>query len=219
MAYYFGFEPSAELKTMIVDMRAAVDSGAELYPIRDNMVKKTVSELIDYVLVQLVQLLPDGDKKNTMLKMTDIVQSTSTKLLNQILGKDKNADIQETIRFFEDKTAKVDQTGLERLGFEMTPDLYNRMNSLFDKAISNGSCESSDMLTVFNDFTDAVLQHFLTDFAATLKLGFVKRKLLPVADVAIKKGVKMGNKQLFPQLKDPEKVKISEIYQALIFEA
>lgn len=219
MAYYFGFEPSDELKGMITELRAAVTAGAELYSHRDKVVKQTVNELIDYVLVQTVKMLPDGDKKNTMLKVTDIVQSTATKLLNQILGKDKNADVEQTLAFFEDKTANTDASGVERLGFEMSPAMFEKMNGFFDQTISSGTGSSDDMLTVFNDFTDLVLQHFLTDFASTLKLGFVKKKLLPVADMAIKKGVKVGNGQLFPQLRDPEKVEISKIYQALLFEA
>lgn len=218
MAYYFGFEPSDDLKNNISAMRAAVEAkDAKLFEHRDVVVKKMVNELIDILLTQLVHTLPEGNEKKTMLKVSDIVQSTSTKLMGQILGKDDVADVMPTIDFFENKTAKVDANGVERLGFELTSALHEKMHSMFSEAIQNGTADGRALNAVFDEFTDAVVQHFLSDFADTLKLGFVKRKLLPVADSAIKKGVKMGNKQLFPQLNDEDKVDVCTIYSDLMF--
>lgn len=219
MAYYFGFEPSDDLKTKIATFRAAITAGdQELYKHRNDVSLQAVEELINYLLTEIVLTLPEGDMKKTMLKVVDIVQSTSTKLLNQILGKDKNADVQKTIDFFENETIKADNNGLERIGFKMTDELYTRMNTIFTNTIESGDGDGAELNKVFDDFTDAVVQHFLMNYSATLKLGMIKRKLLPIADAAIKKGVKVGNKQLFAQLKPDDKVDLCNIYGQLIFE-
>lgn len=219
MTYYFGFEPSDELKTKISAMRSAVAANEkELYKHRDAVVHKTVEELIDYLLTKIVNTFPDGDHKKTMIKVTDIVQSTSTKLLNQVLGKDKNEDVMPTVDFFENQTAHKDANGVERLGFKMSDTLYNSMNDIFTQTISSGDGDGKALNSVFDSFTDAVVQHFLSEFSSTLNLGFVKRKLLPIADSAIKKGVKMGNKQIFPHLAASDKVEVCELYQPLIYQ-
>lgn len=221
MASYFGFAPSDKLKNQIAAARSArAADEKKLYVHRDGIVHSIVHELIDTVLGDLVALLPEGDKKHTMEKMVSIVDSTAQKLINQILGKDDNKQVFKTLDFFENKTLNKDTSGDERVGFQMDAGLYTRMNKVFGEVqAGNGEAQRDEMIAVFNDFTDANLDHFMLKFADSLDLGFIKRKLLPIAEAAIAKGVKMGIKRLLPMLHQEEMQRMTEHYQATLFEA
>lgn len=220
MAYYFGFKPSSVLTSKIADLRAAVSANENnLYTHRDSVLLQTTEELVHYILTEIINTFPDGDDKTSMLKVADFVQSTIGKLLSQVLGKDSNADVMPTIKFLEEKTLNKDAEGVERISFEMSPELYQKTKTVFDGAVEAGDVEVGLLNKTFDDLTDAIMQHFLTDMTSTLKLGFVKKKLLPVADGAIRKGIKVGTKKIFPELEIEEKVDLCKLYLPLMFEA
>lgn len=219
MRYYFGFKPSAVLTTKITELRAAVSAKqTNLYVQRDAVMLQITEELVNYLLTEIINTFPDGDDKTTMLKVADFVQSTINKLLNQVLGKDSDADAMTTIDFLEQKTFITDSAGDERIGFEMTEALYTGTKNVFTGAVAAGDVDIATLKAVFDDLTDAIMQHFLTDMTGTLKLGFVKSKLLPVADSAIRKGIKVGTKKIFPELEVEEKVDLCQLYLPLMFD-
>ena len=57
----------------------------------------------------------------------------------------------------------------------------------------------------------------MMDFAKTLDLGFIKRKLLPIAQSAISGGVNMMTKRLFPKLGQAELERFAVRYKPLFF--
>lgn len=220
MAKYFGFVPSETLQQKLATLKEHEQSGKkDLYIPRDDVLVLVIDEQIDNVLAKLIDLLPDGDKKKTMEKMTGIVKSAASALLKQLLGKAKNEEIVESMSFINNKGLKVDAAGTQRVSFAIADDLYNRMNTLFTQ-VEEGKGEAirKDIEVFFNDFTDANLQHYVLDFSQTLNLGFIKRKAVPIAEAAISKGVKIGNKGLFPNLGQDELEQLVAHYRQLFFE-
>lgn len=221
MSYYFGFEPSDNLKEQIATLREQVEAnGSNLYEKRDTIMLGILDEIIDHLLVKLISLLDEGKKKDTMVKMTNLVRSVSHGLLKQLLGKSSNEEAKPSLDFLFNETINKNADGEDRVGFVMTPELYNAMTGSFAEVFAgNGKAICQEFVTVFNNFADACLKHFVMDFANTLKLGFIKRKAVPVAESAISKGVHMGNKDLFPQLEQEDFEDVANHYQTLIFEA
>ena len=218
---YYGYLPSEHLKSLIESAdQAMVDSSSvdKRRDIRDRLVKQIVNELIQTMMKDLVAALPPGDKRTQMEKVTDTVASTSEKLIGQILGKDGKEVLDANHEFLVKKTLFKDSDGQARVCFLMKPELDQRIVASLDRIEQgHGKEEQENIIRNVIDLTDAILDHFMMGFAQTLDLGFIKRKLLPIAQSAISGGVNMMTKRLFPKLGQAELERFAVRYKPLFF--
>ena len=221
MAGYFGFKPTAALSDLIDRTDKAFHSNApvrEQRDLRDRLVKDIVNELITNLMRDVVGALPPGDKRDQLLKVTETVASTAEKLISQILEKDDEKILAQNHKFLTERTLFTDAEGNRRIGFKMNDALYAQITGVF-ALIREGKGEAHrpEVIEALNQFTGAVLDHFMMDFTATLDLGFIKRKLLPVAHGVIMGGVKMMNSRLIPKLGQKELERFEARYSEFMY--
>jgi hypothetical protein len=101
MTAYFGFIPSAGLQTHIESalLRAKQTGGEPMYIIRDIVSLGITDELIDTLLIKLVHMLPESDKRDTMEKLSNFIKSTVHMLMKQLLSKDTDENVLKSTEF------------------------------------------------------------------------------------------------------------------------
>ena len=107
MPHYFGFVPSTKLATMIDEydeLLAGDPAEYSLYPHRDAVTKQIASEIIDNLLVSLIDVIPNPERKAKMQNIVGTIQSSTDTMLGVILGKDKNKDILPSVDYLKKDT-------------------------------------------------------------------------------------------------------------------
>ena len=201
MAYYFGFLPSDKLNQMIdeAEQLIASKSSEDYYPYRNELTQQIARELNDNLLVSLIDVIPNPERKAAMQKIVHTIERTTETLLNVLLGKDKNDDIMPSFDFLKNKSMFIDNEGMRRVGFRLSEPTAQTINEGF-AAITPETVDRDKFKTALETMTDASLNHFMSQFTETLNLGMIKRKSVPVAKAAIDKGMSMALNKLLPQL-------------------
>ena len=112
MPYYFGFVPSAELnETIDKAYQLIADKSSERYDVyRDKITHLTNQELMENMLVQLIESLPDeSERKAHLIKVSHTIETTTDKLINTVLSPTDNPDVLSSFNFF-DKRVLVKST-------------------------------------------------------------------------------------------------------------
>ena len=208
MTYYFGFEPSEQLNTMIEEANEVIngDVKTDYYPYRNALAQQIARELIDNLLVQLVNVIPNAERKATMQKIIGTVESATNSLLKILMGKDDNDAVLASYYFLKDKTVFVDNDNQRRIGFKLDDKVAGVILNGFD-AVSGEAINEQDEQQNRAQFkagleamNDVVLDHFINEFTQTLPLGLLKRKSIPLARSAINTGLSVATNKLLPQL-------------------
>lgn len=219
MANYFGFVPSAGLKAEMEDTIRKAQSGNEtLYPYRNQVALKVFDELINASLINMVNELPDSERKQSILKAANTVQSTVHKLLNQLLSKADNQEVMPSIDFLRDSLI-TDSKGQARTGFVIPDDLANRLQTTF-AAIDRGEgkAHNQSLAQDLKFLTDLALKNYMTDFNKTLNLGMFKRTAASVAHTTIEKVLHVVVDKLIPSLNSQELQKFAAHYSHLLYQ-
>ncbi|WP_169391667.1 MULTISPECIES: hypothetical protein [Psychrobacter] len=217
MTDYFGFLPSTQLNSMIDEATAIINEQQEVdyYPYRNALTKQIASELIDNLLVNLVEVIPNAERQEAMRKIVATVERATETLLGILLGKDKNEDILPSFYFLKQDAMFLDNEGMRRIGFQLDENMAQTIQQGFEA--TNQLPLDSDDKAVFKAalmaMNEAALNHFITKFTETLKLGMVKRKSIPVAKAAIDKGMALALNKLLPQLPDDGLVRLANFYR------
>lgn len=214
MTDYFGFLPSKKLATMIDDATDLINSGQDVdyYPYRNALTKQIASELIDNLLVNLVDVIPNAERQAAMRKIVATVERATETLLTILLGKDKNEDILPSFYFLKQECMFIDNDGQRRVGFRLDDDTADTISQGF-AATTQDPIDIEKFKAALTAINEAALCHFITKFTDTLKLGLVKRKSIPVAKAAIDKGMAMALNKLLPQLPDEGLARLANFYR------
>ncbi len=178
MTYYYGFIPSADLNNHIETARtkAASTTTEPLYPYRDAVVLGVNDELLHSSMGALVEMLPPSHKRDTLLKQVQMIQGAVQKLVKIILDKAPNDTVRKTVQFLSLSTHK-DANGVQRVGVELSPELYNQLKTGNDKAIAGEDSPElrKSMEKTYKQFADAIIKHYMEDFNKSMDLNMLKR--------------------------------------------
>ena len=221
MTAYFGFAPSAGLHTHIDNalIRAKQGSASEpMYLIRDIVSLGVTDELIETLLIQLVHMLPESDKRDTMEKLSNFIKSTVHMLMKQLLSKDTDDKVLKSTEFLVLSTHM--KAGQLRVGHPLPDDLVAQMKASFAAvAAGDGKAVKPVLTTQFKQFNDLLIKHFMHDFNETLDLGMFKRKAASIAQSGITKAVHVAIDKLIPHLNQVELEAFTQHYDSLIYTA
>ena len=220
MTAYFGFIPSAGLLTHIenANTRAQQASGEPMYIVRDLVSLGITDELIDTLLIQLVHMLPESDKRDTMEKLSNFIKSTVHVLMKQLLSKDSDENVLKSTEFLALSTNTKD--GQLRVGTVLPDSLLSQMKASFAMvAAGEGKAAKPALATQFKAFNDVIIKHFMEDFTKTLDLGMFKRKASSLAQSGVTKAVHVAIDKLIPSLNQAELEAFTQHYDSLIYTA
>ncbi|MGP9492825.1 hypothetical protein [Psychrobacter sp. AOP7-B1-24] len=219
MAHYFGFIPSDKLKAAIAEAEQVIASNetVDYYPYRDALTHQTARDLIDSLLVGLVEITPNPERKASMQKIVTTVEKTADTLLNVLLGKENNEEVLPSFHFLRERATFIDNEGVMRVGFKLS----ETDAEIITKGFSAITPEHVDMAlfrAALETMNDQTLTHFISNYAETLKLGIIKRKSVPVAKAAIDKGMRIALHKLLPDLPDSSLNRLANYYRPFIVE-
>lgn len=219
MAYYFGFLPSDKLNHMIDEAEQLIESqsSVDYYPYRNELTQQIARELNDNLLVNLIEVIPNPERKTAMQKIVNTIERTTETLLNVLLGKDSNEDILPSFDFLKNQSMFIDNEGMRRVGFKLSESTAQTICDGF-AAITPEMVDKEKFKTALETMTEASLNHFMSRFTETLKLGMIKRKSVPVAKTAIDKGMSMALNKLLPQLPDAGLNRLATFYRPYLIQ-
>lgn len=220
MASFFGFQPSSSLNQEIDTTLSKAKQGTSepLYTYRDSLVNGVNHELIDAALVKLVDGLPESDRKQSLQKATQTIQSTVTKLMNQLLSKASNDEVMPSINYLENALHQ-DNAGNRYVGFALPDDLATRLRTTF-AAVERGEGKAhlGSLAQDLKFLADLALRNFMADFNKTLNLGMIKRTAASAAYTVIEKVLHVIIDKLVPSLSDDELRHFTAHYNQLVIQ-
>ena len=223
MPYYFGFVPSAELnETIDKAYQLIADKSSERYDVyRDKITHLTNQELMENMLVQLIESLPDeSERKAHLIKVSHTIETTTDKLINTVLSPTDNPDVLSSFNFFDKRVLVKDNQGQRRISVPLDDKLGADLVAVIERVQQGHGREEVDNLTrLFTQLTQVSLQHFLVDFTKTLPLNLLKRGAIPVADSVISKVLDVALHRLIPQMPQESLARFTKHYATLIFQA
>lgn len=223
MPYYFGFVPSAELnETIDKAYQLIADKSSERYDVyRDKITHLTNQELMENMLVQLIESLPDeSERKAHLIKVSHTIETTTDKLINTVLSPTDNPDVLSSFNFFDKRVLVKDNQGQRRISVPLDDKLGADLVAVIERVQQGHGREEVDNLTrLFTQLTQVSLQHFLVDFTKTLPLNLLKRGAIPVADSVISKVLDVALHRLIPQMPQESLERFTKHYATLIFQA
>ena len=217
MTTYFGFLPSEKLSNMIDEATTIINEKQDVdyFPYRNALTQQIASEQIDNLLLNLLDVIPNAERREAMRKIVGTVERATETLLKILLGKDSNEDILPSFYFLKNDTVFLDSHGERRVGFLLADTTVAIIEKGF-AATDNSPMSDSDKAAfkaALMAMNEAALYHFITKFTETLKLGMVKRKSIPVAKAAIDKGMALALNKLLPQLPDDGLARLANFYR------
>ncbi|WP_230661141.1 hypothetical protein [Psychrobacter sp. I-STPA10] len=237
MAYYFGFIPSEQLNTMIDEADNIIhgEIKTDYYPYRNALTQQIARELIDNLLVNLISVIPNPERKETMQKIVGSVESATESLLKVLLGKDDNQAVMASYYFLKDESMFIDTQGNRRIGFKLEDNTAQQILTGFDaigadctdnkqsksepshnKTEQQQQAESKQFKNALETMNDALLTHFINRFTKTLPLGIFKRNVIPVARSGINAGLGIAINKLLPQLPPEALQRLVSFYRPFI---
>lgn len=217
MTHYFGFVPSDKLKALITEAEHVIasDEEVEYYPYRDALTHQTARDLIDNLLIGLVEITPNPERKASMRKIVGTIEKTTDTLLNVLLGKENNQEVLPSFHFLRDQATFIDNEGVKRVGFKLSDTDAKIIDEGF-AAITPEHVDRVKFKKALETINEETLTHFVSRYADTLKLGMIKRKSVPVAKTAIDKGMSMALNKLLPDLPDDSLNRLANYYRPFI---
>lgn len=219
MAHYFGFIPSDKLNTMIDEAERIIISNEKVdyYPYRNDLTQQIARELIDNLLVSLIDVIPNPERQASMRKIVVTIERATETLLNVLLGKDKNEDVMPSFNFLKDQTMFIENDNLRRVGFKLPEDAAQTITEGL-AAVTPNTIDPIKFRTALETINEETITHFISRFTETLKLGMIKRKSIPVAKMAIDKGLSMALNKLLPQLPNAGLNRLANFYRPFLIE-
>lgn len=214
MTYYFGFIPSKKLNDMIDEAEEIIASKQQVdyFPYRNELIHQIARELNENLLVKLIDVIPNAERQASMRKVVNTVERATETLLNVLLGKDKNEDVMPSFNFLQNDSMFRDNEGVRRVGFKLPEDSAQTISQGF-AGVTAETVDHAGFKGALETMNEEALTHFITKFTDTLKLGIIKRTSIPVAKVAIDKGMGLAINKLLPQLPDDGLNRLASFYR------
>lgn len=236
MATYFGFYPSKKLKTKIEEARVIINEqrSVSYYTYRNEITHLIADEMLKNLLHDLVDIIPNNERKKLMRKIASMISATVDSLINRILNEDSNEKVLPSFQFLEQHSIFYDPEADE---LDSASDSSHAIETTQKDAMRIGfALSDADAQTIYSGFraarrtppsheavqqslnviTAQCLQHFLHDFTQTLGLGKFKRTAIPIAQTAILKGVDIGINKLLPQLPPESLVRLVTHFEQFV---
>lgn len=201
MTYYFGFEPTEKLENMIIQAEEMVNSGENTpyYPLRNDIAQQIGQEIIENLLVNLINVIPDPERQEKLRGVVTKIESAAETMLNILLGKDKNKDVMPNFDYMSNETVFEDNEGKMRVGFKLEDAQAQTILEGFE-ATTAEDCDKQKLIKALFTMNHAVVDHFITRFSETLPLGLIKRKSVPMAKAGINKALEIAINKLLPEM-------------------
>lgn len=219
MTHYFGFEPTNKLSNMIEEAELKISSNSDeaYYPLRNSISHQIGLEIIDNLLVNLISVIPDEERKAKMKGIVNKIESATDTMLNILLGKDSNKEVLPNFDYLKNETYFEDPNGIMRVGFKLDEATAKTINEGFD-SVTETSVDKEKLQAALMAMNHAVVDHFITRFSETLPLGMFKRKSISVAKAGINKALEVAINKLFPQLPLESLNRLVAFYRPFIIE-
>lgn len=211
---FFGFIPSEALLESIQTGHQKKNSSEPLYPLRDKTALLINDEIIDATILGPVHLFPASDKRDTAEKLAGYVKSTVAVLLKQLLGKSSNDVVQQSIEFSE-KSLFQDASGAYRVGETLDATLVTNLKSTYQDIKAGNDIDKTAFATLYKQFAEATVRHFMNDFNKTLDLGLIKRKAADLGSMAVIKAIHIAIDKIFPNLTKEELGALAEAHDPM----
>ena len=211
---FFGFIPSEALLESIQTGHQKKNSSEPLYPLRDKTALLINDEIIDATILGPVHLFPASDKRDTAEKLAGYVKSTVAVLLKQLLGKSSNDVVQQSIEFSE-KSLFQDASGAYRVGETLDATLVTNLKSSYQDIKAGNDIDKTAFATLYKQFAEATVRHFMNDFNKTLDLGLIKRKAADLGSMAVIKAIHIAIDKIFPNLTKEELGALAEAHDPM----
>ncbi|CAM2845735.1 hypothetical protein [Acinetobacter celticus] len=211
---FFGFIPSEALLESIQTGHQKKNSSEPLYPLRDKTALLINDEIIDATILGPVHLFPASDKRDTAEKLAGYVKSTVAVLLKQLLGKSSNDVVQQSIEFSE-KSLFQDASGAYRVGETLDATLVTNLKSTYQDIKAGNNIDKTAFATLYKQFAEATVRHFMNDFNKTLDLGLIKRKAADLGSMAVIKAIHIAIDKIFPNLTKEELGALAEAHDPM----
>ena len=211
---FFGFIPSEALLESIQTGHQKKNSSEPLYPLRDKTALLINVEIIDATILGPVHLFPASDKRDTAEKLAGYVKSTVAVLLKQLLGKSSNDVVQQSIEFSE-KSLFQDASGAYRVGENLDATLVTNLKSSYQDIKAGNDIDKTAFATLYKQFAEATVRHFMNDFNKTLDLGLIKRKAADLGSMAVIKAIHIAIDKIFPNLTKEELGALAEAHDPM----
>jgi hypothetical protein len=211
---FFGFIPSEELLNTIQTAQQNKNGSEPLYPLRDKTALLINEQIIDAILVELVRRFPQSDKRETAEKLAGYIKSTVAVLLKQLLGKASNDVVKQSIDFSERSLFK-DAAGHFRVGENLDDNLVQSLKNTYAEILSGNDINKSALASLYKQFGEATVRHFMNDFNKTLDLGLIKRKAADLGSAAVIKAIHIAIDKIFPNLSKEEMHALADYHDSL----
>ena len=211
---FFGFIPSEALLESIQTGHQKKNSSEPLYPLRDKTALLINDEIIDATILGPVHLFPASDKRDTAEKLAGYVKSTVAVLLKQLLGKSSNDVVQQSIEFSE-KSLFQDASGAYRVRENLDATLVTNLKSSYQDIKAGNDIDKTAFATLYKQFAEATVRHFMNDFNKTLDLGLIKRKAADLGSMAVIKAIHIAIDKIFPNLTKEELGALAEAHDPM----
>ena len=211
---FFGFIPSEALLESIQTGHQKKNSSEPLYPLRDKTALLINDEIIVATILGPVHLFPASDKRDTAEKLAGYVKSTVAVLLKQLLGKSSNDVVQQSIEFSE-KSLFQDASGAYRVGENLDATLVTNLKSSYQDIKAGNDIDKTAFATLYKQFAEATVRHFMNDFNKTLDLGLIKRKAADLGSMAVIKAIHIAIDKIFPNLTKEELGALAEAHDPM----
>ena len=220
----FGFVVTDKLATLIKEANDRLAEGANkddpMYPYRNRLIEQVSEELVDNLMIKQALCISDPERRASLTKLGNKVQSITGKIVQTMLSKDKD-DVVLGSKTFLDLSVARDADGQLRMGMELPEDYYTSVVTYFDKIIAGEMSTEivSNIQKNLRQFDDYLLNHFMLEFGKTLGWGSIKLKLAKTAKSGVSKANQMVMDKMIPKMTLEELQEIVPHLRSFYFES
>lgn len=216
MTTYFAFKLNDATQQGIDELLANLDRGvtAPQHELHTRVTLELVDEILHHTVQELVNRLQSGESTGALTTLLNLLKSTATMLVRQMLGKGSNEEVARMAQYLRER--RLELQGQPLFGFPLPEALANRFASIFSAvAAGQGEARRDDLLQAMLAFGEEALASFYDDFITPMELGFIKRKAAALGRSTLGKGVEVAMKRLIPQLRQKELLVFAQYFQSL----
>lgn len=217
MTTYFGFIPSttlnSQIDTNIEVMGNAIDTNYN--PYRDTVTKQIAHELLDNLLTKMLDLIADEDRRHKMQKVNQAIHTAIDTMLKHVLTDLPNEKVLDSYHFMNNSCLFVDNDNNRRVGFALSTEQAQKVNA----SLASAKTESEPhphLQAVMDTLIKANLEHFVVEFSKHLHLGMLKRKAIPVAELAVNKASQAAIHKLLPSMDNDACLRLTNHFEQFV---
>lgn len=219
MTIYFGFIPSNELNNKIEDTIDLVHNRTDenFYIYQKDITNQITHELLDELFTYLIDIILDTKRQEKMRKLVTTIHSSVDSMLKHVISKQPNDKVIESFQFLHKDCLFLDNESNLRVGFVLSEEDGQKIIKNLQE--SHNTEKPHELLQEAMDLIiKANLDHFIVKFSQTLNLGVIKRKAVPIAEIAIKKASRVAIHKLLPEMQTDACLRLADHFDKFIVE-